>query len=139
MSADEARTREAVLTAAAELVDAFGRHDTEAYFGRFAPDATFTFYTAAEPLRSRAEYERLWGTWEREDGFHVLSCASTDQFVQVVGAAGDIGIFTHRVSTQVRTNAGTETVEERETIVFARSEDDRWLAVHEHLSPASGA
>ena len=124
-----------VLEAAAALVEAFGRHDTSAYFGAFAPDATFTFYTADEPLRSRADYEALWASWEREDGFRVVSCASTDPFVQVVGESGDVGIFTHRVSTEVRTNAGTETVAERETIVFARQADGRWLAVHEHLSP----
>jgi ketosteroid isomerase-like protein len=127
----------AVLEAAAALVDAFGRHDTAAYFASFAPDATFTFYTAPEPLRSRAEYEEVWATWEREDGFHVVSCVSSDPFVQVVGSAGDIGIVTHRVSTQVRTNEGTETVAERETIVFARGSDGRWQAVHEHLSPRS--
>ncbi|MDX6326174.1 MAG: hypothetical protein QOK15_2528 [Nocardioidaceae bacterium] len=129
-------TRAAVLEAAARLVDAFGRHDTEAYFSSFAPDATFTFYTAAEPLRSRADYEALWATWEREDGFHVVSCASSDPLVQVVGAGGDVGIFTHQVSTEVSTNAGTETVAERETIVFTKSPEGRWLAVHEHLSPA---
>lgn len=125
----------AVLDAAAALVDAFGRHDTAAYFDAFAPDATFTFHTAEEPLRSRHDYEALWAAWEQEDGFHVLSCASSDPFVQIVGGSGDIGIFTHAVSTQVRTNAGRETVEERETIVFARQPDGRWLAVHEHLSP----
>jgi ketosteroid isomerase-like protein len=124
-----------VLQAAAALVDAFGSHDTEAYFARFAADATFTFYTAVEPLRSRSDYEALWASWEREDGFHVLSCDSSDQFVQVVGGNEDIGIFTHRVSTTVRTNEGTETVEERETIVFSQGPDGRWLAVHEHLSP----
>jgi ketosteroid isomerase-like protein len=137
VTGSEVGTREAVLEAAAALVDAFGHHDTEAYFARFAPDATFTFYTAAEPLRSRSEYEALWATWEREDGFHVLSCDSSDQLVQVVGDRGDTGIFTHRVSTTVRTNEGTETVEERETIVFSRGPDDRWLAVHEHLSPVA--
>ena len=33
--------------------------------------------------------------------------------------------------------AGEETLHERETIVFAREEDGRWLAVHEHLSAAA--
>jgi ketosteroid isomerase-like protein len=132
-------TRAEVLEAAAALVDAFGRHDTEAYFDSFAEDATFTFYTAAEPLRSRGAYEQLWATWEREDGFRVLSCASSDPFVQVIGGAGDAAVFTHRVSTAVRTHAGTETVAERETIVFTRGSDGRWVAVHEHLSPLAGS
>ena len=34
-----------VLAAARHLVQAFGRHDTAAYFDCFAPDATFIFYT----------------------------------------------------------------------------------------------
>ena len=124
-----------VLDAAAALVDAFGRHDVAAYFGAFAPEATFTFYTAPAPLRSRADYEALWETWEREDGFQVLSCESSDPFVQVVGAAGDVGIFTHQVSTVVRTSEGSNSLLERETIVFRTGSDGRWLAVHEHLSP----
>ena len=135
MTAQPNQATAEVLEAAAALVAAFGRHDVAAYFGAFTPEATFTFYTAPAPLRSRADYEALWATWEREDGFQVLSCESSDPFVQVVGGSGDVGIFTHRVSTVVRTSAGTETLLERETIVFAKGSDGRWLAVHEHLSP----
>ena len=130
-------TQQQVLEAAAALVDAFGAHDTAAYFGSFAPDATFVFHTADEPLRSRAEYERLWSSWEEDAGFHVVSCTSRDQHVQLVGAA-DVAVFTHRVHTVVRTVDGEESLDERETIVFRRAEDGRWLAVHEHLSPTPG-
>ena len=34
------------------------------------------------------------------------------------------------------TDRGREVLRERETRVFARAEDGRWLGVHEHLSPA---
>ncbi len=125
---------EAVLTAAAGLVDAFGRHDTAAYFAGFAPDATFSFYTHPEPLRSRAAYEELWRTWER-DGFRVLSCTSSDGHVQDLG---DVAVFTHRVATRVRFGSDEESLDERETIVFARTPDAGWRAVHEHLSPVPG-
>ncbi len=125
-----------VLAAAAALVEAYGAHDTEAYFDSFAPDATFLFHTSVEPLRSRAEYERLWSSWEREAGFHVVSCSSSDQHVQLVGA--DAGVFMHRVHTVVRSSEGEEALDERETIVFQKGEDGRWLAVHEHLSPTPG-
>ena len=121
-----------VLAAAASLVDAFGRHDTEAYFASFAPDATFVFYTHDTPLRSRAEYEELWSSWEA-DGFRVLSCTSSDQHVQEL--AENVAAFTHRVHTTVRTGEDEESLDERETIVFRREDDGRWLAVHEHLSP----
>ena len=47
-----------VLAAARHLARAFGRHDTAAYFGCFAPDATFIFHTTAARLTSRAEYQR---------------------------------------------------------------------------------
>ena len=40
-------TTDEVLAAARYLVQAFGRHDTAAYFGCFAPDATFIFHTSA--------------------------------------------------------------------------------------------
>src|SRR5829696_796088 len=36
--------RDEVLAAADRLVGAFGRHDKDAYFAGFAPDATFCFY-----------------------------------------------------------------------------------------------
>ena len=126
---------EEVLTVAAALVEAFGSHDTAAYFAGFAADATFVFHTAERPLRSRAEYEALWASWEREDGFRVESCHSTDQQVQHV--SDDVAVFTHRVATRVRTTDGVEEVDERETIVFARGVDQAWLAVHEHLSPVA--
>ena len=60
-----------VLAVAAALVDAFGRHDVEAYFGAFRADATFVFHSHPEPLGSRAEYEALWRSWEQD----VRSCA----------------------------------------------------------------
>ena len=37
-------TTDEVLAAARHLVQAFGRHDTAAYFDCFAPDATFIFH-----------------------------------------------------------------------------------------------
>jgi ketosteroid isomerase-like protein len=121
-----------VLAAANAVVEAFGRHDTRAYFAAFRPDATFCFHTHPETLRSRAEYEQLWRSWEG-DGFRVLSCASSDRHVQVLG---DVAVFTHRVATRVTTGGKEEELDERETIVFAR-DGGAWTAVHEHLSPAS--
>lgn len=125
-----------VLAAAASLVEAFGRHDTEGYFTAFAPDATFVFHTHPEPLRSRAAYEQLWRSWEA-DGFRVLSCASSDQHVHQL--AENVAEFTHRVHTTVQTGEDEESLDERETIVFRREDDGRWLAVHEHLSPTPTA
>jgi ketosteroid isomerase-like protein len=119
-----------VLVAAASLVDAFGRHDVAAYFAGFRPDATFVFHTHPQPLRSRGDYERLWGSWE-DDGFRVLGCESSDQHVQVLG---EVAVLTHRVATRVRLGDEEEQLDERETIVFVR-EPDGWAAVHEHLSP----
>jgi ketosteroid isomerase-like protein len=123
---------EEVLAAAAHLVEAFGRHDTAAYLECFAPEATFIFYTTAARLASRAEYQRLWAQWERDDGFRVLSCVSAGQAVQVLG---DAAIFSHDVTTVVRTTAGEDSLRERESIVFRRRRDGSWTAVHEHLSP----
>lgn len=120
-----------VLAAADALIDAFARHDREAYFAAFAPSASFVFHHVDTPLASRDAYERLWREWEREQGFAVLGCESRDRAVQCIG---DTAIFTHSVRTRIRTVAGADTLDERETIVFART-GHRWLAVHEHLSP----
>lgn len=123
---------EQVLSAARQLVDAFGSHRRDEYFASFAPDATFIFHTTPGVLGSRAEFEAEWDRWEREDGFQVLECSSRDQNVQM---AGDVAIFTHRVATRVRSVGETLTSDERETIVFRRDAGGRWLAIHEHLSP----
>jgi uncharacterized protein (TIGR02246 family) len=120
-----------VAAAAAAIVDAFGRHDPEKYFSLFAPDATFVFHTTPKRLNARAEYEAEWAMWEKEDGFRVRSCKSTDQRVQILG---DVAVFTDSVQTELSTTQGPSTVQERETIVFHRR-GGKWVAVHEHLSP----
>ena len=123
-----------VLEAAAKIVDDFGHHRTAEYFSGFSEDATFMFYTHTERLNSRAEYETLWTKWETEDGFKVHACRSSHQKVQLIGS--DAAVFTHLVSSDIEFAGGVSTVEERETIVFAKAAGT-WLAVHEHLSPGS--
>ena len=130
-AATAARVAEEVVAAAAAIVAAFGRHDAKGYFALFAPEATFVFHTSPRRLESRAEYEAEWARWEREDGFRVRACSSTDQRVQPLG---DVAVFTHSVRTDLTTHEGDATQFERETIVFHRR-DGRWIAVHEHLSP----
>jgi len=132
--ARDAPAADSVLAAARDLVRAFGEHDTAGYFGRFAPDATFIFYTTADRLASREQYQRLWRQWEEQDGFRVLSCRSSRPSVQMLG---DAAVFTHDVTTIVRTSGAEQTLHERETIVFRR-EAAGWIAVHEHLSPQPG-
>jgi hypothetical protein len=122
---------EEVADAAARLVAAFGSHRTADYFGSFAPDATFLFYTADHLLGSRAEYESLWSEWEAS-GFHVEECQSLDGRVDLL--TDDVAVFTHRVRTTVLLEGAMERLGERETIVFRRGAAG-WLGVHEHLSP----
>jgi ketosteroid isomerase-like protein len=123
-----------VLSAANALVDAFGAHDKNRYFSCFAEDATLLFYTTPQLLRSLSAFKDEFATWEKEDGYHVVKCESSDQNVQMLGDG--VGIFTHSVLTNVMMNDGETEQRERETIVFRREPDGRWLAVHEHLSPA---
>ena len=54
------------------------------------------------------------------------------EHVQVIDA--DVVVFTHRVATHLRDADGEHDLAERETIVFRRVADGRWLGVHEHLS-----
>ena len=123
-----------VLSAADALVGAFSRHDRDAYFAAFAPEATFLFYNLDRPLDDRAAYEAEWALWEKRDGFRVLGCRSTERRVQIVG---DVAIFTHAVETDLSVGGERVKNNERETIVFARDPAGRWLAVHEHLSAAA--
>jgi ketosteroid isomerase-like protein len=124
------KSEDGVLAAAARLVDAFSRHDTEAYFAAFAPDASFIFHNLDRVLTSRAAYHAEWQLWETRDGFRVLGCHSSDQTVQI---AGDAAVFTHTVDTDVSFGGEPVTNRERETIVF-RWQDGAWIAFHEHLS-----
>lgn len=122
-----------VLAAADALVAAFARHDREAYFAAFAPEATFLFYNLDRPLDGRAAYEAEWALWEARDGFRVRACRSSDRRVQLLG---NVAIFTHAVETELSAGGENVTNNERETIVFSRDPAGRWLAVHEHLSAA---
>ncbi|MFZ4124168.1 MAG: nuclear transport factor 2 family protein [Candidatus Planktophila sp.] len=123
-----------VKRTAAELVGHFGSGRVKEYFECFSESADFIFYTHTERLNSRKAYEDLWKTWEAEMNFKILSCTSSDQDIRMVG--NTVAIFTHNVSTDVSTNDGVDTVAERETIVFELV-NGSWIAIHEHLSPAS--
>jgi len=124
--------RDQVLKAAAELVAAFAANDREAYFGAFSADASFVFYTLEQPLLSRDAYQALWDSWRSEDGFEVLSCASSNAFVSL---QGDVAIFIHDVTTELRMQGELLFSQERETIVFRKQQEQGpWLACHEHLS-----
>lgn len=115
---------------AESVVAAFGASDAAAYFAHFHPDATFLFHDTPGLVRSRADYETLWAEWEREAGFRVLACASTDQHVQ---QHGDVAVFTHAVWTRRQVDGVVEELRERETIVLTR-DGDTWTCIHEHLS-----
>jgi uncharacterized protein (TIGR02246 family) len=128
MGDDEAEVR----GAAERLVAAFGSGRLDDYFACFTDDASFLFHNTSERLESVHAYRSLWDRWMHEDGFRVTGCTSSAVRVQVLGEAA---IFLHDVVTDVMTRAGAETLHERETIVFSRQRDGRWLAVHEHLSP----
>ena len=119
-----------VAGAADVLVASFAAHDRGAYFASFTPDSTFVFHTSAQRFATRADYEQEWATWEA-DGFHVDACESIDRRIDLITL--EVAVMTHRVRTRL---AGVEDIQyERETIVFRRTPEGRWLAVHEHLSP----
>jgi hypothetical protein len=125
-----------VLDAAAKIVADFGSHSRSAYFANFAESATFIFHTHNLRLDSRAEYEKLWDLWEKEDGFRVHGCKSANQLVQLFGVA--FAVFSHEVESSVEFAGETSTVFEKETIVFEK-QSSGWIAVHEHLSASSGS
>jgi ketosteroid isomerase-like protein len=115
---------------AESLVAAFAASDAAAYFEHFHPDATFLFHDTPGLVGSRADYEALWAEWERDAGFRVLACESTDRHVQ---QHGDLAVFTHSVRTRRLVDNTEEELHERETIVLRR-EGDTWTCMHEHLS-----
>lgn len=124
--------KESVLAAADALVAAFAANDLDAYFGAFAPGASFIFHSAPERLMSRAAYRAEWDSWVAGADFRIVDCRSANRELQFVDA---VALFMHDVDTTISTRDGEATLAERETIVFRRDEAGRWLAWHEHLSP----
>lgn len=125
-------TEQAVLAAADRLVAAFARHDRDAYFAAFAPEASFIFHSLDRRLESRAEYEAEWDVWVERDGFRIHGCRSEERRVQGLGP--DAAVFIHAVVTDLEMGGERMTSRERETIIFQRRDGEHWLAVHEHLS-----
>ena len=118
------------LSALDALVEAFSRTDTAAYFACLAPEATFLFHSEPEVIAGRDAYRALWDSWVT-GGWSVVGCESTDRQVQLLGGAA---VVTHRVRTTIRTPEGEQRLDERETVVVARGDDDVVRVVHEHLS-----
>ena len=118
------------LAAADTLISDFGHHRRDAYFSRFAPEATFLFHSTPARLESRAAYEQLWDEWEQQNDFRVISCVSSDRRLQVFG---EVAVFSHDVASTVSFDGTVETLAERESIVLEKRGRE-WLAVHEHLS-----
>ena len=121
-----------VLEAYERLVAAFREGRLDDKFARFAPEATVV--DGAQWFGSLDEYRSAWERWAagQQDGSAVLS---VDTRVMKLHMLGDAAVLVHSIHTRERTNAGEETVHERETIVFARQSDGKWLIVHQHLSP----
>lgn len=122
-----------VLEVYGRLVSAFREGRLDDYFACFADDATLVF-PGERWLGSLSEYRAEWDRLVEENGFAVLG---VDTDVIKVQMLGEVAALTHSVETRQRMNADEETLAERETIVFARQADGRWLVVHEHLSPQS--
>lgn len=144
--AEVAEVQAAAVQAAADtLVSAFAEGRLDDYFAAFAPEATFVFHSTPVRLTSTSEYRALWQTWVDQDDFRVLGCTSTSPLIQLLGSTA---VFSHEVETVISTREGEETLRERESIVFRLTSGQatpdgeaprRWLAVHEHLSPAPEA
>jgi ketosteroid isomerase-like protein len=122
-----------VRNAANDLIGHFGSGRIDQYFNCFSPQADFIFYTHPQRLTSRSAYQELWQQWEKEFNFKVHSCTSANQLIRIVN---NIAIFTHDVTTAISNNDGKQVLYERETIIFI-NEGDRWIAIHEHLSPVT--
>ena len=120
-----------VLQAAAHLVSRFASHDFDGYFSCFDEKAVFIFHTSPNVLISKSEYQNEWRAWEKDWGFKVKACISSNQRVQLFDS---VAIFSHDVATTLSTNEGEKSFKESETIAFHQV-SGKWIAVHEHLSP----
>jgi uncharacterized protein (TIGR02246 family) len=121
---------EEVRAAVERLMEAFSTGDEDGYFDCFHPDATFFFY-GQDLIGSREDYRAAVRSWKSEHGFRVLAAESRDADIRVLG---DTAILTHRVTTTQIWDGEQSVLRERESVVFERRGDGRWLGIHEHLS-----
>ena len=121
----------AVEAAADALLDAFAANDRPRYFSSFVPEASFVFPIVDRVMLSRDDYAAEWQNWIDTDDFKVTAFQSLDRLIQVYG---DVAIFIHRSVTHSTGHGGERVLNERETIIF-RKINDKWMAVHEHVSP----
>jgi ketosteroid isomerase-like protein len=121
-----------VIAAATHLLGVFGQDRVEDYFACFTPDATFIFHGLNYRLASIADYRAAWAGWVSDLDLHILGAWSQNQTVDFI--APGVALFTHSVQVKASTKAGIEHRRERETVVFVRQADGKWLGVHEHLS-----
>lgn len=121
---------EEVRAAVERLMEAFSTADEDGYFDCFHRDATFFFY-GQDLIGPREEYRAAVGSWKAEHGFRVLSAVSRDADIRVFG---NTAILTHRVTTTQMWDGEQSVLDERESVVFQRQGDGRWLGIHEHLS-----
>ncbi|HSL15967.1 MAG TPA: nuclear transport factor 2 family protein [Actinomycetota bacterium] len=127
VGAVESQVREAYE----QLVAAFREGRVDDKFACFADEATVIDGTRW--FGSLDEYRAAWDRWAAEhDGSAVLS---VDTRIMKLQMLGDAAVLVHSIQARERTDSGEETVHERETIVFAKQPDGRWLVVHQHLSP----
>ncbi len=127
---DDAKAQ--VLSAAGHLLGVFGENRVEDYFACFTPEATFIFHGLERRLASVAEYRSAWAGWVRDLDLKILGASAQQQSVDFI--APGVALYTHSVQVTASTVHGVEQRRERETVVFVRQPDQRWLGVHEHLS-----
>ena len=121
-----------VLEAYERLVAAFREGRFQDKFASFADDATV--FDGGRWFGSLDEYRSAWNEWvAAQDTLPVP--LSVETRVMDLKVLDRVAILTHSIESRERTDAGEETVHEVETIVFAKQTDDRWLIVHQHLSP----
>ena len=72
----------------------------------------------------------------KTEGFRVLSCRSIDQRLDLI--TDDVAVFTHRVRKRLAGESATFQ-RERETIVFRRESDGRWLGIDETICRSTPA
>lgn len=122
---------DALDSVADTLLRAYRDGDDDAYLAHLAPDATLVL--PGEPRHDAADaYRAHLRTRRVRNGHRVLDAISANRRIRHYG---DTAVLTHDLTTVIEQGAGTGTVSERETIVFARDTYGFWVAVHVHRSP----
>ena len=120
--------RDAIWAAVTAIYDGYLAGDRAAVDARIAPDATLWDAFHAPLVRGRDELEALRDARPAD----APKPSEIDAHAPVIDVFGDVAVVRHVLTVRYPPGAGLEEQRIRNTGIWRRQTDGRWLCVHNH-------